>query len=184
MQQIALAQRSPLFKLGTTRGSVRTRLAELSAMKYAALADPAGDDEPGFDEWTNVRIVARPPLSQAIKIHRGFIEVRLSMVLSAPAFEAKLREALVPFAIKRAIDGLDENRAPLRWTRQRYSNAAPAQATELYAFRPREDGDRLVGLIEDILKTAQPPRRSSHRDGSRDRSSTGSTVRGPFSKQC
>ena len=59
LQRLASEHRTALFKIGSTTGSLRKRLAELSAAGYAVRGGTSEVDMTGFDDWTSVRIVAR-----------------------------------------------------------------------------------------------------------------------------
>ena len=94
-------------------------------------------------------------MDRAILVHRGVVEVRLPAIMSPAAFEAKLRAALEPMAGRYAVDLPDDDGTMTLWTRQRHLGVAATRATEIYRFRPREDGDHLVALVEQILKDAR-----------------------------
>ena len=152
LQRLASEHRTALFKIGSTTGSLRTRLAELSVAGYAARGGTSQVDMTGFDDWVSVRIVARQSMDRAICVTRNFIKVTLPETMPASAFEAQLRAALYPFTFEGASENLIA-RSGGRWTAN--PTGSCRRATEIYEFRPREDGDGLVSIIEGILEAAR-----------------------------
>jgi hypothetical protein len=157
----------PLRKVGLTQNDdVRIRISEFSRDSYGGTIR-VGDDfrvEAGFDNYVVSQLVYSTPISPkspAQPLPRS-ISIRLPLSLSFDAFELLLQEALDPISLSSWIqtgDGVRHLAAlraskdhAARFTDYRYGGGVqPKPAKEILIFRPRQDGDRLVALIERII---------------------------------
>ena len=157
----------PLRKVGATEDSdVRPRMADINRDQYGGCIEtPNGQKiEAGFDNFVAAQIVLSgnpSPLGPVTNELRA-LSVVLPDTLSFLDFERLLQHearlvSLVHWARSEigkchlAKIGVPLQTA-LRRTAYRYGSVTPAfLAEEIWIFRPRQDGDRLLRLIERII---------------------------------
>jgi hypothetical protein len=145
----------PVFKYGFVTNRVDDRIQRLNRDRYAGLILRDGDwiAEPGFDTW-EVESLAVPAwlLGGAIVKTQNSLRIRLPLGVTPLAFDAMLKEALVEFSFDAIVSARTPSQPDPRLIRytDRYGKR-PARAVELYAIRPRFDGERIVAAIRAII---------------------------------
>jgi hypothetical protein len=167
LRNLATVLDLPLRKVGATETpDIRTRIAEFSQDAYGSLACTADGfrSEAGFDNYVPVQLPCAPAPSvlSPVKIEPRAIAVRLPAGFSFEDFEAHLHLKLENVSLSawiKTADGRDhlaqlgaEAAVAERYTRYGYGGVEePGIAKELYIFRPRQDGARLVTVIERLV---------------------------------
>jgi len=163
----------PLRKLGATEaGDIRTRTSEFSCDQYGSLIRTANGFrvEPGFDNYVPVQLPCAPapsPLSP-VKSEPRAIAVRLPSGMTFEDFETRLHRGLENVSLFEWIKTPEgqshlaqlgsEAAGAERYTSYRYGAVEdPSPAKELYVFRPRQDGARLVAVIERLVLDLKRP---------------------------
>lgn len=157
----------PLFKISATASeNALARIEDINLERYAGMyeAESGPACDPGYDNWRLVLIhPSRKPMPGApIDARPRVVRVVLPQGLSLIAFEKELHERLSPAALGRWISsptgrkhcadlGLDPREA-MRLTGYNTGEAdRVSRADELYVFKPRRDGGRLLTIVEHIV---------------------------------
>ena len=164
-----LARRSamPLFKISATGAeNALARIADINLERYAGMyrAEAGLACDPGYDNWRLVLIhPSRGPLPGApVEARPRVIRVVLPSGLSLISFEKELHERLSPAALgkwiaspagrKHCADlGLDPREAMRLTGYNTGEDERVSRADELYIFKPRLDGGRLLTIVERIV---------------------------------
>lgn len=157
----------PLFKISATAAeNALARIEDINLERYAGMyaAEAGLACNPGYDNWRLVLIhPSRSPLPGApVEARPRVIRVVLPKGLSLIAFEKELHERLSPAALGRWISSpvglrhcadLDLNpREAMRLTGYNTGEGERvSRADELYIFKPRLDGGRLLAIVERIV---------------------------------
>ncbi len=154
----------PLFKISATASeNALARIEDINLERYAGMYEGEAGlaCDPGYDNWRLVLIhPSRKPLAGApVEARPRVIRVVLPKGLSLIAFEKELHERLSPASLPRWISspagrkhcaelGLDPREA-IRLTGYNTGESERiSRADELYIFKPRVDGGRLLTIIE------------------------------------
>jgi hypothetical protein len=156
----------PLFKIGTTRGDLLRRLAELEADRYGAGRRIRGRvaRDSGFERWKfmTMDFGLRRASGSPVWIEPRALRVTLGDSISAEQFEDRLRGALKPISLATWMK-TEEGRQHFsaiglsptigeRYTPYGYGDGVRlSRAEEIYLFRHRLDMPRLCRLIELII---------------------------------
>ena len=168
IQELAQLLALPIFKIGTTEGSLQDRLHELGRDNYgASYRTPTGlVREPGFGPgmWVAEQTPLTLDLSPLSPVHPSVraIGVRLPKGLSYAAFEKRFSAEIAKASLSKIINSpggraLCADRAvdPARCRRiTEYkfgSDVRLSSGEELTVFRPRSESDRLVAIAEKII---------------------------------
>jgi hypothetical protein len=157
----------PLFKISATGAeNALARVADLNLERYAGMyrAQDGLACDPGYDNWRLVLIhPSRKPLAGApVEARPRVIRVMLPSGLSLIAFEKELHERLSPAGLggwiaspagRRHCADLGLNpREAMRLTGYNTGEGERvSRADELYIFKPRLDGGRLLTIVERIV---------------------------------
>ena len=157
----------PLFKISATASeNALARIEDINLERYAGMyeAEAGFACDPGYDNWRLVLIhPSRKPLAGApVEARPRVIRVVLPKGFSLIAFEKELHERLSPAALGRWISSpagrrhcadLDlDPREAIRLTGYNTGEGERvSRADELYIFKPRLDGGRLLTIIERIV---------------------------------
>lgn len=157
----------PLFKISATGAeNALARIADLNLEQYAGMyrAEAGLACDPGYDAWRLVLIhPSRAPLAGApVEARPRVIRVVLPTGLSLIGFEKELHQRLSPAALgawiassagrKHCADlGLDPREAMRLTGYNTGEGERVSRADEIYIFRPRLDGGRLLTIIERIV---------------------------------
>ncbi|MFC5423077.1 hypothetical protein ACFPOB_26355 [Bosea eneae] len=157
----------PLFKISATASeNALARIEDINLERYAGMyeAEAGLACDPGYDNWRLVLIhPSRKPMRGApIEARPRVIRVVLPKGLSLIGFEKELHERLSPAALGRWISSpagrrhcadLDlDPREAMRFTGYNTGEGERvSRADELYIFKPRLDGGRLLCIIERIV---------------------------------
>ncbi len=157
----------PLFKISATASeNALARIEDINLERYASMyeAEVGLACDPGYDNWRLVLIhPSRKPLAGApVEARPRVIRVVLPKGLSLIAFEKELHERLSPAALGRWIaspagrrhcaDLRLDPREAIRLTGYNTGEGERvSRADELYIFKPRLDGARLLTIIERIV---------------------------------
>lgn len=157
----------PLFKISATGSeNALARIEEINLERYAGMheAESGPACDPGYDLWRLVLIhAARKALPGApVEARPRILRVALPLGLSVIAFEKELHRRLSPTALRRWIaspDGLrhcaDLDLDPREGMRLTGYNVGEvdrvSRADEIYIFKPRLDGWRLLTVVERIV---------------------------------
>lgn len=147
----------------TTERDLADRLSATSADAYGSWARDATGvlaSEPGFERWIMQRIGAtRGALDPAVMVRTRSIEIQLPAGMTRRWFDRALHTALSPWCLATRIP------AATRYTRYSVGVERMSKALELYVgLDPRYDGDRLLALVEKILKSYRAKAAQSHPD--------------------
>ncbi len=168
LQELAQLLDLPLFKIGTTEGSLQDRLHELGRDNYgASYRTPTGlVREPGFGPgmWVAEQTPLTLELSPLSPVHPSVraIGARLPKGLSYAAFEKRFSAEIGKASLGRIISSpagralcLGRGVDPARFRRvteyQFGSDVRLSSEEELTVFRPRSESDRLVAIVEKII---------------------------------
>lgn len=157
----------PLFKISATGAeNALARIADLNLERYAGMyrAQAGLACDPGYDNWRLVLIhPSRKPLPGApAEARPRVIRVALPSGLSIISFEKELHKRLSPAALgawiassagrRHCADlGLDPREAMRLTGYNTGEGERVSRAEELYIFKPRLDGGRLLTIIERIV---------------------------------
>ncbi|MFC5508358.1 hypothetical protein [Bosea massiliensis] len=157
----------PLFKISATASeNALARIEDINLERYAGMyeAEAGLACDPGYDNWRLVLIhPSRKPMPGApVEARPRVIRVVLPRGLSLIAFEKELHERLSPAALGRWISSpagrrhcadLDlDPREAMRLTGYNTGEGDRiSRADELYIFKPRLDGGRLLTIVERIV---------------------------------
>lgn len=157
----------PLFKISATGAeNALARIADINLERYAGMyrAEAGLACDPGYDNWRLVLIhPSRGPLAGApVEARPRVIRVVLPSGLSLISFEKELHERLNPAALgewiaspagrKHCADlGLDPREAMRLTGYNTGEGERVSRADELYIFKPRLDGGRLLTIVERIV---------------------------------
>ena len=157
----------PLFKISATAAeNALARIEDINLERYAGMyeAEAGLACDPGYDNWRLVLIhPSRKPLPGApVEARSRVIRVLLPKGLSLIAFEKELHERLSAASLPRWISSpagrrhcADLNLDPRDAIRLTGYNTGEGErvsrADELYIFKPRLDGGRLLTIIERIV---------------------------------
>lgn len=157
----------PLFKISATGAeNALARIADLNLERYAGMyrAQAGLTCDFGYDNWRLVLIhPSRKPLPGApVEARPRVIRVMLPSGLSLIGFEKELHERLSPAALgawiaspagrRHCADlGLDPREAIRLTGYNTGEGERVSRADELYIFKPRLDGGRLLTIIEHIV---------------------------------
>ncbi len=157
----------PLFKISATGAeNALARIADLNLERYAGMyrAQAGLACDPGYDNWRLVLIhSSRKPLPEApVEARPRVIRVMLPSGLSIIGFEKELHERLSPAALgawiaspagRRHCADLGLNpREAMRLTGYNTGEGERvSRADELYIFKPRLHGARLLTIVERIV---------------------------------
>jgi hypothetical protein len=157
----------PLFKISATAAeNALARIADLNLERYAGMyrAEAGLACDPGYDAWRLVLIhPSRGPLpGSPVEARPRAIRVVLPGGLSLIGFEKELHHRLSPASLRNWIsspDGrkhcADLGRDPREAMRLTGYNTGEGErvsrADELYIFKPRLDGGRLLTIVERIV---------------------------------
>ncbi|WP_294536456.1 hypothetical protein [uncultured Rhodoblastus sp.] len=158
----------PLRKIGATEAlDIRTRINEFSQDAYGSLACAADGflrQEPGFDNYVPVQLPCAPAPSalSPVKVEPRAIAIRLPSGMTFEDFEDRLHLKLENVSLSAWIKtpegqlhlahlGFKSARAERFTTYVCGGVEEPSPAEELYIFRPRQDGARLVTVIERLV---------------------------------
>ncbi|ODT27311.1 MAG: hypothetical protein ABS54_06145 [Hyphomicrobium sp. SCN 65-11] len=157
----------PLFKISATGAeNALARIADLNLERYAGMyrAQDGLACDPGYDNWRLVLIhPSRMPLQGApVEARPRVIRIMLPSGLSLIAFEKELHQRLSPAALGTWIAspagrwhcadlGLDPREAMRLTGYNTGEGERVSRADELYIFKPRLDGGRLLTIVERIV---------------------------------
>ncbi|PZQ86865.1 MAG: hypothetical protein DI534_15925 [Leifsonia xyli] len=184
----------PLFKISATASeNALARIADINLERYAGMykAEAGLACDAGYDNWRLVLIhPSRNPLPGApVEARPRVIRVVLPKGLSLIAFEKELHERLSPAALgswiaspagrRHCADLALDPREAMRLTGYNTGEAdRVSRADELYIFKPRGDGGRLLTIVESIVHDFVV------RDAAGDRPSWGWVVRNQGYRRC
>ena len=153
----------PLRKFGATLcADVRVRMQYNSRNNYAGVVN-IGDKpqlEDGFDKYvaTPILCTKNPSRYSPVSVEPRSLSVLLPEGMSFDDFERALQQALRPASLVHWIatpDGVEhfERLRLLPTIAQRFTRYSDelVEAVEIYIARPRNDGDRLVRVLEHIV---------------------------------
>lgn len=157
----------PLFKISATGAeNALARVADLNLERYAGMyrAQAGLACDPGYDNWRLVLInPSRKPLAGApVEARPRVVRVVLPSGLSLIGFEKELHERLNPAALgawiaspagrRHCADlGLDPREAMRLTGYNTGEGDRVSRADEIYVFKPRLDGGRLLTIVERII---------------------------------
>ncbi len=157
----------PLFKISATAAeNALARIEDINLERYAGMyeAEAGLACDPGYDNWRLVLIhPSRKPLPGApVEARPRVIRVALPSGLSLIGFEKELHERLSPAALRgwiaspagrrHCVDlGLDPREAMRLTGYNTGEGERVSRADEIYIFKPRLDGGRLLTIIERIV---------------------------------
>lgn len=157
----------PLFKISATASeNALARIQDINLERYAGMHEARAGlaCDPGYDNWRLVLIhPGRKPMQGApIEARPRVIRVVLPKRLSLIAFEKELHERLRPAALqpwirspvgRRHCDylGLDPREAMRLTGYNTGEGERVSRADELYIFKPRLQGGRLLSIVEHII---------------------------------
>jgi hypothetical protein len=157
----------PLFKISATAAeNALARIEDINLERYAGMheAEAGLACDPGYDNWRLVLIhPSRKPLPGApIEARPRTIRVALPQGFSLIAFEKELHRRLSPAALATWISspaglrhcdhlGIDPREAMRLTGYNTGEGERVSRADELYIFKPRLDGGRLLTIAEHIV---------------------------------
>ena len=157
----------PLFKISATGAeNALARIADLNLERYAGMrrAEAGLACDPGYDNWRLVLIhpSRKPLLGAPVEARPRVIRVVLPQGLSLVGFEKELHERLSPAALgawivspvgrRHCADlGLDPREGVRLTGYNTGEGERVSRADELYIFKPRLDGGRLLTIVERIV---------------------------------
>ena len=153
----------PLRKYGATVApDIRVRMQYSSRNNYAGVVKIGEKHqlEDGFDKYvaTPILCTKTPSRFSPVSVEPRSLSVLLPEGMSFDDFERALQEALRPASLVHWIathEGLEhfERLRLLPTIAQRFTRYSDelVEATEIYIARPRNDGDRLVRVLEHIV---------------------------------
>lgn len=157
----------PVFKISATASeNALARISDLNLERYAGMyrAEAGLACDPGYDNWRLVLIhpSRRPLLGAPVEARPRVIRVMLPSGLSLIAFEKELHERLSTAALGAWIAspagrqhcadlGLDPRGATRLTGYNTGEGERVSRADELYIFKPRLDGGRLLTIVENIV---------------------------------
>lgn len=157
----------PLFKISATSSdNPMDRIDDINIERYAGVYEAEGGlaSDPGFDKWRLVLIhPSRKPLPGApIEARPRVVRVRLPQGLSVIAFEKELHERLRTAELRNWIAspagrrhcaalGRDPREAMRLTSYNGGEGDRVSRADEIYIFKPRRDGGRLLSIVEHIV---------------------------------
>lgn len=157
----------PLFKISATASeNALARIEDINLERYAGMyeAEAGLVCDQGYDNWRLVLIhPSRKPMPGApVEARPRVIRVVLPRGLSLIAFEKELHERLSPAALGRWISssvgrrhctllGADPREAMRLTGYNTGESDRVSRADELYIFKPRRDGGRLLTIVECIV---------------------------------
>ena len=168
LAQLVSRLRMPLYKVSSCAfGRLADRMRELSRDRYAAewFCDGRYVSEPaGFTNWFPSHLSAAKPAApnSPVTIGPRALTVKLPRTLSAEAFDAafdaEIRKAAIDLWVMDepgmrhcAFVDVDPAMAQRATTFSYGSGARSCPAKEIVVFRPNEDADRLVAIVERIV---------------------------------
>lgn len=157
----------PLFKISATAAeNALARIEDINLERYAGMyeAEAGLACDPGYDNWRLVLIhpSRKPLLGAPVEARPRVIRVVLPSGLSLIGFEKELHERLSPAALRVWIAspagrrhcrrlGLDPREAMRLTGYNTGEGERVSRADEIYIFKPRLDGGRLLTIIERIV---------------------------------
>lgn len=157
----------PLFKISATSSeNAIDRIEDLKIERYASVyeAEAGLASNRGYDKWRLVLIhPSRRPLQGApVEARPRVLRVRLPRGLSIIAFEKELHERLREAALRSWIAtpegskhcaalGRDPREAMRMTSYNGGESDRVSRADEIYIFKPRRDGGRLLSIVERIV---------------------------------
>ena len=165
---LATRLRMPLYKVSSCAfGRLADRMRELGRDRYAAewFCDGRYVSEPeGFINWFPSHLSAAKPAApnSPVTIGPRALTVKLPRTLSAEAFDAafdaEIRKAAIDLWVMGAAGArhcafvdFDPAMAQRATTFSYGSGARSCPAKEIAVFRPNEDADRLVAIVERVI---------------------------------
>lgn len=157
----------PLYKIsGTSSENAIDRIEDINVERYASVfeAEAGLASDLGYDKWRLVLIhPSRRPLEGApIETRPRVLRVRLPQGLSLIAFEKELHERLRSAELRSWIAsqvgrrhcaalGRDPREAIRLTSYNGGEDDRVSRADEIYIFKPRRDGGRLLSIVEHII---------------------------------
>lgn len=157
----------PLFKISATSSeNAIDRIEDINVERYASVYESEAGlaSDLGYDKWRLVLIhPSRRPLQGApIEARPRVLRVRLPQGLSLIAFEKELHERLRSAELRSWIAsragqrhcaalGRDPREAMRLTSYNGGEDDRVSRADEIYIFKPRRDGGRLLSIVEHIV---------------------------------
>jgi hypothetical protein len=168
LAQLASRLRMPLYKVSScASGRLAERMRELGRDCYGAewFCDGQYVSEPqGFSEWfpSHLFVVKPAAPNSPVTIGPRALTVKLPRTLSAEAFDvafdAEIRKAAIDLWVMGAAGAahcafvdVDPAMAQRATTFSYGAGARSCPAKEIAVFRPNEDADRLVNIVERVI---------------------------------
>lgn len=149
----SLPGKPPVARIGcSTERDIEVRLRAAAADAYGSWSrGETGElrDNPGFSRWVMQAIpTTRPSLDPAVAARTRTIEISLPEGMTRRGFDRALHVALSPWSLA------SRHPEQARYTCYSMGVDRMSRAIELYTgLDPRCDGDRLLGIVECILRT-------------------------------
>lgn len=157
----------PIFKISATSSdNPMDRIEDINIERYAGVYEAEGGlaSDPGYDKWRLVLIhPSRKSLQGApIEARPRVLRVRLPQGLSVIAFEKELHQRLRSAELRNWIAsragrkhcaalGRDPREAMRLTCYNGGEHDRVSRADEIYIFKPRRDGGRLLSIVEHIV---------------------------------
>ena len=135
----------------STEANIDVRLCSAKADAYGSWSkDKFGAlrEAPGFTRWVMQAIpVTRASMEPTVVTKTRTIEIMLPKSMSRRQFDGRLHAALAGWSLA------DQNPQQARFTKYSMGADRISLAREFYiGLDPREDGDRLLSIVEDIVR--------------------------------
>lgn len=162
--QLYRGSATTIYKVGTTVGTVQSRVSGLNAVGYAGWrrSGEALIEDHGFRCWRPepLPVTVPRPMGSPVAVIDDGLRIALPNGFTAEAFDIALTEALAPISIARLLTearfrlalvaaGFDPAR--LERYSPRSDGSGHKRAAELVRLQPRRDADEIAALVEAIV---------------------------------